>query len=268
MRPTQLLKKDEESIYYELHCPSYFLEPKYQQKIQQHFDLIFPDFWVVDVDFILRTTGKNEGKKADFFMIRKDYKEWKIVEVELHTDKLVRVKEQLKIFKNPTNISDELADKISNRIIEVKPGQKISKNKLRTLLTSTSPKVLLLLDLLKDSWGKDNIVKSVEKMFFQIYKNSTGDFVFRISGDVPYREVKECLCRVDKGFPNQLVLDDPSLLPNSKQIIVTIDGKLSMWEKTDSNNKIRTFAEWPPIEADYGYVIKRDSVANLYLERT
>lgn len=268
MRPTQLLKKDEESIYYELDCPSYFLEPKYQQKIQQHFDLIFPDYWVVDVDFILITTGETARKKADFFMIRRDYKEWKIVEVELHTDKLSLVRKQLEVFKNPINISHDFADKIRSKIISVKPSQKISINKLRTLLTSTPPKVLLLLDLLKDSWAKDKIIMSVEIMFFQIYKNSLGDFVYRISGDIPYREVKECLCRVDKSFPNQLVLDDPSLLPNSKQITVTIDGKLSMWEKAGSGNKIRSFSEWPPIEADYGYVIKRDSKANLYLERT
>lgn len=265
MEQAKLLEKKNSKYYYEINCPSYYIESDYQKKIMQHFRSLFPDYWAVCVHYSFETPEIEEKCVPDFILIRKDYLEWIIVEVELQSDVKKNVVKQLKVFSRPANITPNLISKIESKILDDYPECGISKSGLNHLVTNSNPKVLLIIDELPSSWVED-IFKKILIMFFQIYINTDGDFIYRVKGEVPIMESDNCVCLIDKRFPTMLNLSEDGFLPDQDEIGIWVNGKLTNWTKVNPR-KIRSFAENFPIEYDYNYRLVKDQRNSLFLER-
>ncbi len=146
-----------------------------------------------------------KGSIPDFVLIREDYKEWWIVEVERIEDRITHVKQQIDNFTNGTY----------NSVIEAeylyKNNTALDLNKLKKL-TLNSPKVLLIVDDINSTW-----IDALEEFepsicIIKQYKSSAGTQLYSVSGDYPYIYEEKSHCSFTNAMLNLMKLSNPDVL--------------------------------------------------------
>jgi len=90
-----------ENIWYdELKVIAPYREYQYDRTIQSKIQIIFDDYFAVAYGKTIRHREKDEKSRPDFSLIRKDYGEWWIVEVERIEDNIRHARKQIDDFVN------------------------------------------------------------------------------------------------------------------------------------------------------------------------
>lgn len=215
--------------YDELSIVGSYYESEYEQIILSHVETVFPEYYTFPYKRIIYD-DKGGTAKPDLAMIRKDYKEWYIVEVELEKHDFNHVKKQVKIFTN--GIYDkETAEYIQNN------QDYLNKDKLLTLIKTKQPSVLVIVDGQQNAWVEELEKYKSIMCVFQVFKNAKNELLYRLNGEYPDVFIKHSHCYFEKTMPNNLKILEPGILnfKNGEDIEIKYNSKISIWTRIDSN---------------------------------
>lgn len=191
--------------YEELKVIAPYREYQYDRMIQSHLKTLFSEYHAVSYNKKITQKGQYQGSKPDFALIRKDYTEWWIVEVETIEDRLVHVYKQIDDFVNGDYNAYQEAQYISkNCDLKFKDIYRATQN---------NPKVMLIVDDMNSTWIEK--FKSIEttNCVLKVYRNNKGLELYSISGDYPYIYQEESHCHfLGSPMTNLLHIVNPDVL--------------------------------------------------------
>lgn len=164
--------------YDELKIVSYYSEGEIEDRIVQHAGQAFNGYFVLP--FKLTISYNGDSAKPDLAFIRKDYKDWIVVEVELASHDDAHVKSQVEVFANGSYDAKKIAKYFKGK------NNDIDEDLVRNLITTKQPPVMIIVDDPIAPWIPAFRSKKVSVCIFQVYKNTSGTELFRINGDYPY----------------------------------------------------------------------------------
>lgn len=216
-----------EDKWFEEYKPGSFLEDDLEKTIIAQVGEVFPDFFILPYKLTVRTAD-GESSKPDLALVRRDYTEWYVVEVELghkgwkgHTEKQVRV------------FSSGIYPHVVTAEYFMGKEPTLDRNKLHALIKNYYPKVLIIVND-HPAWAEDAKQYSASLLIFQMYNSDRGD-IYRIDGDYPYVFTGRSRCRFPKYPANILEIDNPSILKilHGEHLQVVFKGKIGIWERLD-----------------------------------
>jgi len=252
-----------EAVWYsELRNVARYNEADFDAVIKSQLETIFPHFIFVPYAKTIKAKGTPTGSNPDFALVRADYEEWWIVEVETIGDKLSRVQGQIRNFTEAGYDAYEHAQYIHSKQPELDFDRLL-------VLTDSTPKVLVIVDDINSQWIEGLKDYGPTICVFKVYINGNGTEMYNISGDYPYIWEAESFCSFSPPLRNVLELASPQvLLPPIRRPIprmgrirkvltwfantvkgdrisqetpdiyrITHRGKLTEWQRLDDNGK-------------------------------
>lgn len=252
--------------FYEIN-PISFTEKDFENTILSQIEHVYPNY--IGVPFALTiTNADDETARPDIVLIRKDYQEWFVVEVELSTHSWDdHVEKQLRVFSTGVYDKNHVSDHL------LKKNRTLDKIKLKKMLDEHYPKTMVIVNEKVVEWEKKvknyNAILSV----FQIYKGTGGCDVHRVAGETPIIVTDKSHCKFTKGGSNILEVFSPEFISESQGSILEISykGRVTKWVKKEnkSKSKIRVYLvlkgkSFLPIENRY--VLSKSKSNEYYLE--
>ena len=264
----KLLHISTKSWFDELNSIAYYVERDYEKFINQYISEIFPDFITFGFKYAIASPDRKD-RKPDMAFVKKDYSEWWLVEIELGSDDIKHVREQIEVFLNPEYNSVVLAEKIV-KMVKRQLHIPLDNDKIKFLIEHELPKVLVIIDDEKTSWLDEIKSLGAEVCIFEIYKNTNAERVFRIDGNYPTSYIGESHCRYHPSLRNLLEVINPSFLDLSKvNLEIFYKGKVTTWILLKERGRVYLqFAGTSnPVLNDVEYVLHIDSENNLHIKR-
>jgi len=258
--------------YDELNSIAYYGETELERWIKTHVQSVFPDFDVFPFKKDVISKRGDEYERPDLAMVRKDYGEWWIVEVELAAHSLGHVMEQTTVFVdgdyNPTETAEYMREQIRREL-----RKRADFKKLKGLVRSKSPKVLVIVDEDIQDWKANLAKNNVKLCVFEIYKSLKSHHVFRVFGEYPVTEEGGAHCRPLPQPPNVLeVIGRSSLsdLSKKKEIDVTYEEQLTRWAVIHDKGKrfLRFLGRVNPLSPVGTYSLFFDSTGKYHFRRS
>ncbi|MCB0749238.1 MAG: hypothetical protein KDC90_17380, partial [Ignavibacteriae bacterium] len=179
---SKILVPPKNNWFYELAVVASYSEKELEKTFLQITDAIFPGYFVSQFNFTFEGFDVDTGKKPDALMIRKDYSEWWIVEIETSEDRFAHVESQVKVFSKPIFEVNLLLDYTIKTFKENKTN--LDKAKTKELFENVAPKALVIVDYIKPSWA--NSLKSFAQICeLQLYMDSEGNSAYKLRGEYP-----------------------------------------------------------------------------------
>jgi len=195
-----------ENLWYdEMKSIAPYRERQFEKIILSNLTTLFPDFHAVNYKKTIKADSEENGSKPDFALIRKDYQEWWIVEVETIEDNLKHVSQQISNFTNGDYNAFEQASYI------YKLDSNLDFNKLKTM-TRENPKILVLVDDINSKWIKELEEYNPSICIFNVFRNNKGFELYSIKGDYPYIFEDQSYCYLDNPYRNLMKLSNPDIL--------------------------------------------------------
>lgn len=255
----RLLVTSDSTWYEELSILASYYESEFEKILKQHVNNVFPDY--VIINFKLPVFAEQRGeKKPDLAMIRKDYQDWWIVEVELIGHQLEHVLGQVEVFSQGQYNAYKTARYILKQC-EKENKSDLEFSKLRELIKSQQPKVLVIVDEPKEEWGEELRKLKANLCVFQVFKNTKGFEAYRLDGLYPQVSQMESHCRYHEKIPNLLKILDPSILSvgEGEEIEITYNGKITKWSRIDDEGSVYLRAIGVnPVPENNSYVLFKD----------
>jgi hypothetical protein len=197
---------------------------------------VFPEYKTIPFKIGLEDRINRRIKKADLAMIRFDYLEWFVIEVELHNHSLNHVKEQVESFHN-CDYGKPHADYI------FKQGKGAFNNdSLEKMVEELPPKLMVIADEPKEQWIPMLESFNCQLSVFQTYLNKKSHPVYRLDGDHPLIHTEFCFCRLRKDIPYTLEILESQCFMQFKtrgtSLKIDYQGRVSKWNITNTNGKV------------------------------
>ncbi|MEG0849929.1 MAG: hypothetical protein RSD71_07295 [Flavobacterium sp.] len=222
--------------YQELAPRDYYLETDLERTIKLYLEVIFPDFKVFSFKQQLVHSVTGNKSAADLGMIKSDYSEWYVIEVELGKHSKSEVLEQIDTFRNfrPT---------IDNSTYIYKERSDFNKAKLDNLIVSKQPNLMVIVNEAKPDWKKDLAKFDCKLCIFQIYNDFENKKLYRIDGDYPSVYTDFCFCKYEKYLPSAVKILNTDFLnnyniSNGETIDIFFEGKSYLWTREDDGRDI------------------------------
>lgn len=233
---SKVLRIDDDSKpdWYDEIDPVSFYEKHFETTFLEKISVVYPDF--IGISFALKIeTVLGESSKPDLAIIRKDYKEWYIIEAEMGRHSWEdHVEKQVKVFTN--GIYEK--NKIANYIFKQDLTNVLELKHLENMVSLIHPKVMVVVNEHKPHWQKEIKKYKAFLSVFQIFKGLNGFEIFRIEGDTPFVHRDKSHCDFLKGGSNILKVYTPHFItePDDQEIQVTFRGKQTKWIKKSQTN--------------------------------
>lgn len=239
----------ETSWFQELVPRDYYNEGDLERTITHYIELIFPDYIVFPFKQSLFNPLTTKSSAADLGMVKRDYTEWYIIEVELGRHSKKEVLEQIHTFRYfiaNTSHSDYIYKQRIN----------FDKLKLETLITSVSPRLLVIVNENKIDWKNDLKKLDCQMCVFQIYNDFDNRKMYRLEGEYPMVYTSFCNCKYEKTLPYTIkILNNKELflthsLRDGDYIDIIFEGKKNKWQKVENRNEVYLTCESssPPLD--------------------
>jgi hypothetical protein len=216
----------ESKWYDELRSIHPYREYQYDKTIQSSLATLFPEYKPIVYSRRLKGPNTKKASIPDFALIREDYKEWWIVEVERIEDNIAHVKQQIDNFTNGNYNSVIEADYLFEK------DSSLDRAKLANL-TQEIPKVLLLVDDMNSIWIEQLEEFEPTICILKQYRNNSGDELISISGDYPYIFEAQSHCTFTDAMNNLLKLSNPDVLnPIIDKLAESKYSRLLNWAKS------------------------------------
>lgn len=184
------------NAYHMLKLVASYGESLLENSVLQHVSEIFPDHFVIpfkkDIESTLATNITK--KRPDLAIIDRDFKSWGVVEVEIAGHSLTHVLDQVNVFVTAKYNPLETARYIKTQL-ELHCRKRVSEKKLEALLIAEQPKVLVIVDEVKEEWRSEIERAGADLCSFEIYKNTKGKHLFRTCGKYPIVPIREAHVR-------------------------------------------------------------------------
>lgn len=236
---------NEKLWYDELRVIGPYDEDHYQKDLYSHLQTVFPDFYTLHYDKNIRQDGRESGSRPDFAMVRKDFQEWWIVEVETIKDKIKHVKKQIDDFTN-----GEYNAVIEAQYLATKNIWGLSKKDIYTA-TKNTPHVLVIVDDITSEWIDELEDLKPKICLFKLYRSKDGMNLFSVSGDYPYIFEDQTHCHFSSAMRNLLHVTNAELLRRSitfePPVKENIYKQAARWLKTKNPFKKKDISDDPDV---------------------
>lgn len=240
---------DFNNIWYQEVTPrSYYLENDLERAIILNLEIIFPQFKAMLFKMKLVDSVRVKNSIPDLAMVRADYSEWYIIEVELGKHSKSHVVDQIQSFYN-CGYKDEHADYIFSQ----RPDLDLTK--LKAMVAKVSPEFMVIVNEPKEDWIKDLKKIRCKACVFQIYHDFNGNPLYRLNGEHPFIYTNFCHCKYQKTVPYALEILDTNFLSsyginNSDKINIEYAGKTVQWERKDAGSQVFLISknDRPPLD--------------------
>lgn len=220
---------DKNHVWYQEVAPrSFYSEEDLERAIIQNLQLIFPQFKAFPFKKELQNSYTLESRKPDLAMVKSDYSEWYLIEVELGKHRKEHVLGQIETFYY-ANYLEEHADYIHQQCTVLDLGQ------LRDMVSKKVPKLMVIVNEPKPDWINDLRDLNCKTCVFQVYRDFHGNPLYRLNGEHPYIFTHFCDCKYQKyGSPYTIeVLDQDFLdgyeIPDGGTIDIEFQGQALQW---------------------------------------
>lgn len=223
--------------YQEVAPRDFYLEIDLERVIMHNLSLIFPEYIpaMFKDDLIHKVTGKTN--KADLCMIKSDYSEWYVIEVELGKHTKREVVNQIDTFRN-CNYTAANANYIYQK------NKSLNLSRLTPLVTSQPPELMVIVNEVKKDWKTDLTKLNCKMCVFQIYNDFDGKQMYRLEGDHPFIYTNFRNCTYEKQLPYAIkILREEGFLDSlnikdGMQINIEYNGVKHTWERQDAGNDV------------------------------
>lgn len=242
---------DNRSIWYQEVSPrSFYDEEALERSIIQNLEIIFPQFKALPFKKSLFDPVRHKNNKPDLAMVKDDYTEWYIIEVELGKHQKDHVIDQMKTFYN-CNYSDEHADYIFSKRSD------LNLTSIKQMVATKSPELMVIVNEPKEDWITELKTLRCKTCIFQIYHDYNGQPLYRLNGEHPYIYTKFCHCKYQKiGSPytvevlDKHFLDSYGIIDGTK-VSIEFNGLNLQWTRQDDSSRIFLHCNHlrPPLDA-------------------
>jgi len=218
--------------YNELSVGSLY-ESEFEKLFLQEAQEIFPDYFAVV--FKLTVESPHGNGRPDLAIIEKNYRHWFVIEVEKSNHSFENhILPQVNIFST-AEYNDETAQALK------KENENLDIEKLKAMIKGQQPKVLIVVDALKQDWIKSLSRWDAMLSVFQVFRSEKNKHVFRLNGFTPKslsRIFSECY--LDRIFKRQLVILSPAILdePTNGTLTINYNDTISEWKRIDMKNQV------------------------------
>lgn len=241
-----------------------FYEKHFEQTFLSKISEVYPDF--VGVPFGLTITSDDaETSAPDLAIIKSDYKEWFIIEVEMGRHSWDNhVEKQVRVFTKGIYEKKRIAKYIN----EKNPALDI--NKLETMVDLYPPKVMVIVNEDKPDWKKQAKKYDALISVFQIYKGLNGLELYRIEGDTPYIYRDKSHCAFLKSMSNTLEVYTPTFITeaHNDKIDIIFKGRKTKWTVIRDSKKVHLIihGRTHSLQIEKKYIIFKSDLNEYYLE--
>lgn len=224
--------------YQEVAPRSFYDEEDLERAIIHNLQLIFPQFKALPFKKSLLDASRLKKNKPDLAMVKSDYSEWYIIEVELGKHSKDHVLDQIQTFFNCSYI-DEHAEYIHSQ-----RSHDLDLNSLKAMVATKVPEFMVIVNEPKLDWTSDLKSFRCKTCIFQIYHDFNGQPLYRLNGEHPYIYTKFCHCKYQKvGSPYTVEVLDKHFLDSygildGGTIAVEYKGLNLQWLREDDSNRI------------------------------
>lgn len=230
---------DNKSIWYQEVAPrSFYNEEDLERAIIHNLEIIFPQFKALPFKKSLFDSSRHKKNRPDLAMVKSDYTEWYIIEVELGKHSKDHVLDQIETFYNCSYL-DEHAEYLFNQ-----RSHDLDLNLLKTMVASKVPEFMVIVNEPKNDWTADLRLLRCKTCIFQIYHDYNGQPLYRLNGEHPYIYTKFCHCKYQKvGSPYTIEVLDKHFLDSysifeGTAISIEYSGLSLQWLRQDASNRI------------------------------
>lgn len=240
---------DFNNVWYQEVTPrSYYLENDLERVVMQNLEIIFPQFHALLFKKSLLDSVTTLSKIPDLAIVKKDYTEWYIIEVELGKHQKNHVVDQIKAFYN-CGYRDEHAVYIHSQ----RPD--LDLDELKKMIAKVPPNFMVIVNENKPDWVDDLRKIRCKTCVFQIYHDFHGHALHRINGEHPYIYTRFSHCKYQKTLPYAIEILEPTFLNsyginNTDKLNIEYNGKNVQWERKDSGRQVYLICknENPPLD--------------------
>jgi len=229
---------DNNSVWYQEVTPrSFYDEEGLERVIIQNLEIIFPQFKALVFKKPLFDPTRHQNNKPDLAMVRNDYSEWYIIEVELGKHDKAHVIDQVQTFFE-CRYDDSHAEFIHSKRSD------LDLDSLKSMIATKTPEFMVIVNEPKSEWVSDLKALRCKTCIFQIYHDFNGNPLYRLNGEHPYIYTNFCHCKYQKvGAPYTVeVLDKHFLdsygISNGTDIHIEYNGTNMKWTREDDSTRI------------------------------
>lgn len=230
--------------YQEVAPRDFYLEIDLERVIMHNLSLIFPEYIpaMFKDDLIHNVTGKTN--RADLCMIKSDYSEWYVIEVELGKHSKGEVIKQIDTFRN-CNYT------VANANYIFQKNKTLNLSQLTKLVTGTPPELMVIVNEVKKDWRRDLTNLNCKMCVFQIYNDFDGKRIYRLEGEYPFIYTNFRNCTYEKQLPYAIkILREEGFLnslniKDGMQINIEYNGVRHTWERQDAGNEVFLICKSP-----------------------
>jgi hypothetical protein len=222
--------------YHEVAPRSYYLEEDLERSIIQNLEIIFPEYKAfLFKKTLIDSTNPSKQNRPDLAMVKNDYSEWYIIEVELGKHQRSHVVDQLRTFYNSSYNDDH-----ANYMFDQRPDMNLVQ--LKKMVAANPPELMVIVNEPKPDWEIDLKAFKCKACIFQIYHDFDGNTIHRLNGDHPHIKIDFCHCRYQKPAPYTIeILDNLGMLDshgiiNGTTFDIEFNGRIFRWTRQDSTS--------------------------------
>ncbi len=211
--------------------PGTYVEDTFEKTIIAKANFVFPDYYTLPLKQTIEYNG--DSKQPDLCLIKKDYTEWYVVEIELakkpfegHTES------QIRVFSNGKYNAKEITTYL------LKKKSSLDKLRLFKLIQRELPGILIMVNEYPKWSDKAKAYPRTGILVFGMYDHPDGVEAYSVDGEYPILEIARSRCKFPKYPVNMLIVSASKILNviSGDQIIIIDDGRKTRWERLDVGN--------------------------------
>ena len=210
----------------------FYSENDLERTLMHNLELLFPDFKVFAFKQSLYNPLTKSNNTPDLGMVKSDYSEWYVIEVELGKHTLKEVIEQIGTFRNCSYT------KTNSDYIYTENVGRFDQIKLEALILSKQPELMVIVNEDKIDWKGPLKKLKCKTCIFQIYNDFSGRRLFRLDGEHPFVATDFSNCRYEKKVAYVVKVLKPGFLDgygvsNGSSINIEYNGIINKWRRQD-----------------------------------
>lgn len=243
--------------------PSTFSETELEDRVILHAPSVYPDYYVLP----FKQTVESEYGKAvpDLVFISKNYREWKIVEIEMGYHSFASHVEPQVQRLAVAAYGDREAKYLHNS------NPLLDFQRTKDLLLKVDPQVLVIVNQPMAKWIKPLAKFGAILAVFELFRSDDDIEVFRVNGEYPTQIIDSISqCAFHPITPRFLEVQTPNNLnlPRRGRIKLRFNNCITEWERIDAEGKV-----WlspvgrNPLNARHNYEIFKQSDTSFVLRQ-
>jgi hypothetical protein len=267
---SRVLIPSEADWYDELKAVAYYGESDLEREIRQHVRSLFPDFHVFPFKTRITSRVTSLTNKPDLAMVRRDFKAWGVIEVELSEHDIRHVLQQTQCFVDGEYNAPEISPYIA-RQMERHCQTQVSPKRLQNLISNELPTVLVIADDHHADWENELKAAGVQLCIFQIFKSPRGRHIYRTCGAYPVVPARAAHCRRHASMDNVVEIIghfEFKKLNRKREVNLMYAATLTRWKlmKDNGKNYLQFLGKVNPLSPKVTYRIFADGSHNYHLE--